>query len=57
MSAPVYRYHAPQSDGWRFHYSLNPELGEGWIYDGIAFNVPVDHYDAVPIYQFHYDQS
>jgi len=54
----VYRYHAFQKDGTRFHFSTNPMLGEGWAFDGIAFHVPdnSDHY-AVSLYQFHYDQN
>jgi hypothetical protein len=54
----VYRYHAVQSDGWRFTFSKNPLLGEGWTHDGIAFFSATDENpNAVPIYQFHYDQS
>jgi hypothetical protein len=26
----IYRYHVSQSDGWRFNFSTNPILGEGW---------------------------
>ena len=33
----IYRYHAVQKDGWRFNFSTNKLLGEGWIYDCIAF--------------------
>jgi len=42
MTTPIYRYHAVQKDksGWRFTFSPNPMLGEGWIFDGIAFHVP-----------------
>jgi hypothetical protein len=56
--AAVYRYHASQSDGWRFTFSTNPNLGDGWILDGIAFYA-ADETDpsAIPINQFHYDQS
>lgn len=57
MSQPIYRYHASQSDGRRFHYSTSPNVGDGWIYDGVAFNAPVDNPNAVPVHQFHYDQS
>ena len=41
MSQPIYRYHAVQEDGWRFHFSTNSLLGQGWIFDGIAFHVPI----------------
>jgi len=58
MSVPVYRYHAEQSDGWRFHFSTNSLYGQGWIFDGIAFHAPDNsNHSAVPIYQFHIDQS
>jgi hypothetical protein len=58
MSIPIYRYHAPQKNGWRFTFSPKPMLGEGWIFDGVAFQVPKeDNPDAVPLYQFHYDQK
>jgi hypothetical protein len=54
----IYRYHAVQKDGWRFNFSTNPNLGEGWIYDGLAFKVPNQSaYGAVPVYQFHFDQK
>jgi hypothetical protein len=58
MSVPIYRYHAEQSDGWRFLYSTNSNFGQGWTYDGIAFYAPTqDDPWAIPIYQFHYDQN
>ena len=60
MTTPIYRYHAVQKDksGWRFTFSPNPMLGEGWSFDGIAFHVPKqDNPNAVPLYQFHYDQK
>lgn len=54
----VYRYHALQSDGWRFNFSTNPNLSDGWILDGIAFYAANDtDPNTVPVYQFHYDQS
>ena len=42
MTTPIYRYHAVQKgkSGWRFTFSPNPMLGEGWSFDGIAFHVP-----------------
>lgn len=58
MTTPIYRYHAVQKDGWRFNFSTNPMLGQGWIFDGVAFHVPnAGTHGAVPLYQFHYDQS
>ena len=57
MTQNVYRYHAVQKHGWRFNFSTNPSLGYGWIYDGVAFRVPVNDPDCVNIYEFHYDQS
>lgn len=60
MTQPIYRYHAVQKDGWRFNFSTNSLLGQGWIFDGVAFIVPLknDKYpEIVPINQFHYDQK
>ena len=55
---PIYRYHAVQSDGWRFHFSTNPQVGQGWTFDGVAFGAPVDSdSNGVPLFQFHYDQD
>ena len=51
----VYRYHILQSNGQRFTFSTNHNLGQGWTYDGIAFQVPI--VGDVSIHQFHYDQS
>ena len=51
----IHRYHAQQSDGYRFTFSSNPNLGQGWTYDGIAFKVPI--IGNVRVHQFHYDQS
>lgn len=58
QAIPIYRYHASQSDGLRYHYSPKSNLGEGWNCDGIAFRVPdnLDPY-SVPLHQFHYDQT
>ena len=37
-AAAVYEYHALQKygDGWRYHYSTDPQLGHGWVRDRIA---------------------
>jgi hypothetical protein len=54
----IYRYHTTQSDGWRYNYSTNPLLSDGWIYDGLVFRVPHQELDGVvPVFQFHCDQS
>ena len=55
---PIYRYHAVQSDGWRFLLSKNPAVGQGWTFDGVAFAAPVNtDPKGVPLFQFHYDQK
>lgn len=54
---PIYRYHAEQKDGWRYLYSPNPDVGQGWNRDGIAFYSPVCSTKQVPVYQMHIDQS
>jgi hypothetical protein len=58
MFINIYRYHAVQSDGWRFNYLTNPQHGKGWIYDGLAFRVPHQGVEGVvPVFQFSCDQS
>lgn len=37
---PVYRYHAPQTDGLRYAFSTDPGLSSGWTKNGIVFQVP-----------------
>jgi hypothetical protein len=55
---PVYQYHAVQKDGWRFHYSTNPLVGQGWTFDHEVFKTPLpDTTNSVAVYQYHYDQS
>ena len=49
---PIYQYHAAQNDGWRFRFSMNPFLAEGWSYDGPVFWA-LRHPEpgAIPIYE------
>lgn len=33
-------------------------VGQGWIFDGVAFHVPqYQQIQTTPLYQFHYDQN
>ncbi len=50
--APIHEYHA--TDPWRYQYSTNPNIGGGWIKDGVAFYAfSSEVQDTVPIYQYH----
>ena len=58
MALNIYQYYAEQSDGFRYSYSTNPDLSDGWTKDGVVFKVPSTHANGrVPVYQYHYDQN
>ena len=51
-SAPVYQYVAQKPR--RYHYSPNPNVGQGWTRQDVAFHAyPAGAPDRVAIYQHH----
>jgi len=57
---PIWQYHAVQAngDGWRFMFSQNPNVGQGWTRDGIAwYAFATPDGGGVPIYQYHAVQA
>jgi hypothetical protein len=48
---PIYQYHA--EDPWRYQYSKDPDIKEGWTKGEVAFYAyTFEHSDALPIHQY-----
>jgi hypothetical protein len=55
MLVPVYQYHS-ETPFWRYLYSTDPNVGNGWANDGVAFHAyQNEEPGTVPIYQYHAD--
>lgn len=57
----VYRYHAVQQTkgGWKYFFTTDPFLSDGWTYDGPEFYALSNDYGtAVPVYRYYaYDSD
>lgn len=56
---PIWQYHAVQTngDGWRFMFSQDPNVGQGWTRDGITWYAFATPDGGVPIYSYHAVQT
>jgi hypothetical protein len=55
IRVPIYGYHAVGAgNAWRYQYSQNPNVGQGWTLDGVAFYAfPQQIQGTVPIYGYY----
>ncbi|MFK0729816.1 MAG: hypothetical protein ACFKPT_24495 [Gloeotrichia echinulata GP01] len=54
MAIEIYQYYL--ENPWRYQYSSNPNIGGGWIKDGVAFYAFAEQREGtVPVYQYHAD--
>ena len=53
----IFRYSAQNLSGSsRYLYSINPSVGQGWTFNGLAFQTPVNDPNASPVNQLHFAQ-